>query len=249
MRRSKRCTQASGVHNGTVVNNTAIAYVRVSTQEQANKGVSLDAQRERIEAYAQLAGLTVVQIISDDGVSGAKRFDSRPGGIAVAEQIAAGCTNVVALKLDRLFRDAEDALRQTREWERAGATLHIIDMGGGSLNTASPMGRMFLTIIAALAEWERNLIRERTATALQHKKSHLKAYSPTPYGFQRNGAELVSDDTESDIIARLKAWDSEGIPLRGMADRLNAAGTPTKRGGLKWYASTVAKILDNTLHA
>lgn len=69
---------------------------------------------------------------------------------------------MVALKLDRRFRDAADALVQTRVWDRAGIALHVVDMGGQSLNTASSMGRMFLTMTAAFAELERNLISERT---------------------------------------------------------------------------------------
>lgn len=71
--------------------------------------------------------------------------------------------------LDRLFRDAADALVQTRAWDRAGVALHVVDMGGTSLNTASAVGRMFLTMTAAFAELERSLVSERTSAAMQQR--------------------------------------------------------------------------------
>src|SRR6266576_5058844 len=72
------------------------------------------------------------------------------------------------MKLDRLFRDAEDALRQTKAWDRTGISLHLVDIGGQSMNTGSAMGRMFLTLMAGFAELERNLIAERTTAVLAH---------------------------------------------------------------------------------
>lgn len=74
--------------------------------------------------------------------------------------------------LDRLFRDAEDALRQTKAWDKAGIVLHLMDMGGTSINTASAMGRMLLTLMAGCAELDRILVAERTASVLAHKKQH-----------------------------------------------------------------------------
>jgi DNA invertase Pin-like site-specific DNA recombinase len=227
----------------------ALGYVRVSTEEQVKTGVSLAAQLERIKAYALMTGLDLTRVISEDGVSGAKRLETRPGGVELSGAVAARhVEHVVALKLDRLFRDAEDALRVTRAWDKAGIALHVIDMGGSALNTASAMGRMFLTLTAAFAELERNLISERTSTALRHKRNLLKAYSPTPYGYDRNGENLTPNFTESQTLRRLKEMDAAGLSLRAMADRLNEDGVPTKRGGAKWYASTVLKILNNELH-
>lgn len=84
----------------------------------------------------------------------------------------------MALKLDRLFRDAEDALHQTKAWDKAGIALHLVDMGGQTLNTATAMGRFFLNMMAGFAELERNLIAERTATALAHKKTHRGSLQP-----------------------------------------------------------------------
>ena len=156
--------------------------------------------------------------------------------------------HVVALKLDRLFRDAQDALFQTRNWDHAGIALHLVDVGGQSVNTNSPMGRMMLTVMAGLAELERNLIAERTAVALGHKKSHLQVYGPVPYGFERKGDLLVMLDAEQAVIEQMRVWRGGGTSLRQIAALLNEKGVQTKAGGRQWYASTVQKVLDNDLH-
>ena len=87
---------------------------------------------------------------------------------------------MVALKLDRVFRDRRRRPPPKPEWDKAGIALHLVDMGGQSLNTASAMGRFFLNMMAGVAELERNLIAERTTMALAHKKAHREAYAPTP---------------------------------------------------------------------
>jgi DNA invertase Pin-like site-specific DNA recombinase len=226
----------------------AVCYTRVSTEEQAYGGVSLDAQEERLRAYCKMAGLDVVEVIREEGISAGKPLADRPGGERLLRLVASKKVNhVVALKLDRLFRDAEDALHQTRAWDKAGVTLHLVDMGGQTLNTATAMGRFFLNMMAAFAELERNLIAERTATALMHKKAHRQAYSPTPYGFDRVGKELLENPQEQEIIAQIFAWRQAGWSLWKIAGELNRQRIPTKQGG-KWYAGTVRYILQNNLY-
>jgi DNA invertase Pin-like site-specific DNA recombinase len=226
----------------------AAGYIRVSTEEQARGGVSLEAQDERVRAYCTSMGLSITQVVREEGVSGAMPLGSRPGGSALLGLLkSSGAKHIVCLKLDRLFRDAEDALRQTRVWERGGIALHVIDMGGSTLNTASAMGRMFLTLTAAFAELERNLIAERTAAALAHKKRHREAYSPTPFGFDRHGATLVANQGETETVASILTRKSEGWSFRKIAAELNDLGITGKKGG-RWYASTVRYVLANKLH-
>ena len=161
----------------------AVCYIRVSTQEQANTGVSLAPQEERLRAYCTMQGLEVAAVVREEGVSGSKPLGSRPGGAEVLRMVARReVSHVVALKLDRLFRNAADALAQTEAWDKAGVGLHLVDMGGQSLNTSSAMGRMMLTMMAGFAEFERALIAERTASALAHKKAHRQAYAPRRSG-------------------------------------------------------------------
>lgn len=226
----------------------AIAYIRVSTIEQASEGVSLAAQEERIKAYCTIQGLELVKVIRDEGVSASKPLAERQGGQELLKANAKGnIRHIVAVKLDRLFRDAEDALHQTKAWDAKNIALHLVDMGGQSVNTATAMGRYFLTMMAAFAELERNLIAERTATALAHKKAYKEVYSPTPLGYNREGNALVENERELQAVRFIQEQRKAGLSLREIADRLNEAGIPTKKGG-KWYASTVKYILENNLY-
>jgi DNA invertase Pin-like site-specific DNA recombinase len=235
----------------------AIGYVRVSTEEQALYGISLQAQTERIRAYCVMSGLELAGIISEEGVSASKTLAHRPGGQRLVSSVQKH-GHIVALKLDRLFRDAADALTQTKEWDRLGIALHLIDMGGATVNTATAMGRFFLSMMAGFVELERNLIAERTATALQFKKSQGRIYGPTPYGFSRVGTErtrkggigtqLAGNDAEAAVLDQISTWRADHWTLTAIADMLTRTGVPTKRGGKKWYASTVRKILANRIH-
>jgi DNA invertase Pin-like site-specific DNA recombinase len=226
----------------------AVGYVRVSTLEQASEGVSLDAQTARIAAYCQLAGLQLVELIREEGISASIPLADRPAGqrvIAALRQHKAG--HVVAFKLDRLFRDAADALNQTRAWDKGGIALHLVDVGGQTINTAAAMGRMFLTMMAGFAELERNLIAERTAAALQHKKARREVYNHVPLGFDCNAGKLVENPVEQDIIHFIHKRRSEKFSMRKIAECLNELGIRGKQGG-KFYASTVRCILNNDLH-
>jgi DNA invertase Pin-like site-specific DNA recombinase len=231
------------------MNTKAVCYIRVSTEEQVRGGVSLAAQEEKLRAYCQLTGLEVVAVIREEGVSGAKPIAARPGG---GELLALVCKkrvrHVVALKLDRLFRDAADALNQTKAWDKAGVALHLADLGGQTLNTATAMGRFFLNVMAGFAELERNLIAERTEMAMAHKKAHLEAYSPTPYGFNREGNDLKANSQELETVAQIRAWREEGWTLREIAGELTRQSVPTKRGGA-WGPATVKYLLENNLYA
>jgi len=226
----------------------ALAYVRVSTTEQAREGVSLDAQEDRIRAYCKMSGFSLATVIREEGVSAAKLLANRPGGQQITDIVATKhVRHVVALKLDRLFRDAVDALNQTRAWDRAGIALHLVDMGGQTLNTATAMGRMFLTMTAAFAELERNLIAERTQAALLYKKSKRLVYGAVPYGYSRYGDALKVIEMEFDRIRQIQEWHARGWPLRKIADSLNGRRVRTKHGR-RWHASTVRYILGNGLY-
>lgn len=238
--------------------NFAVCYMRVSTEEQAVLGVSLDAQEERLKAYCLMSNLQILKMIREEGVSGAKDLATRPGGKEMLELIhKKKATNIVALKLDRLFRDTANALQETSSWDKAGVALHLVDLGGQSLNTSSAMGKFFITMMAGIAELERNLIGERTSSALQHMKSQKDVYGSTPFGYDRQtppGGDpggkddlLVINKSEQDTLQKIKKWHSQGWSLRKIANELTNKNVATKQGG-KWYASTVSYILNNDLY-
>lgn len=225
----------------------AILYCRVSTTDQALEGVSLGAQEERLLQYCKLQGLEAVKVIREEGISGSKHLQDRPGGRELLQALEAGAGHVISLKLDRLFRDAEDALRVSKAWDKAGIALHLVDMGGQAINTSSAMGRFFLNTMAGFAELERNLIAERTAAALEYKKAKREVYSPIPLGYVREENSLQEDQVEQQTIKDILAWRRKGWTLRRIAEELTAQGRPTKKGG-KWYACTVNYIINNSLY-
>jgi DNA invertase Pin-like site-specific DNA recombinase len=226
-----------------------VGYIRVSTSDQAREGVSLDAQRERLAAYCAMRALVLVDIIADEGVSGTVPLADRHGGAKLLDMTKRRiATEIVALKLDRLFRNAHDALGKLAQWDKANVGLHLIDMGGAAVDTRSAVGRMMLTMMAGFAQFERDLISERTAASLQFKKRQRAVYGPVPLGFAREGDKLVSDEREALLVARVGSMRSKGLSLRRIADALNAEGTRGKSGG-RFHASTVRAILGNAIHA
>ena len=108
------------------------------------------------------------------------------------------------------------------------------------------MGRMFLTLMAGCAELERNLVAERTASVLAHKKQQGKVYNHTPYGFDRAGDRLVVAAVEMDRVRLMQERREDGWSLAMIADAFNTDHIPGKNGG-KWYGRTVKNILENSL--
>jgi DNA invertase Pin-like site-specific DNA recombinase len=218
----------------------AVAYVRVSTGKQ---DLSMDAQEERIRLYCQFNGLELVELIRERSVTGKLKLNKRPEGKRIAELTAAGVCHIVALKLDRLFRNAVDALSHVEEWEQAGINLHLVDMGGQSVNTGSSIGKMLITMLAGFAEFERNMIAERTTAALRYKKAHREVYNHTPYGWDAEDGALVENPAERAVVVRMQALRADGTSYNEIANALNADAVPTKKGGI-WRSQTVKNILE-----
>lgn len=224
----------------------AVGYARVSTLDQAREGVSLEAQQERIRLYCAANALELSAIYTDEGESAGTPLAERAKGAELVRAIDAGNVSaVVALKLDRLFRNAVDCLDTVQRWEKGKTALHLIDMGGQALNTRSAAGRFFLTIMAAAGEMERLLIGERTATALAEKKRQGVRLGGVPFGFReaRPGGPLIAHAVELRAVRLILSCADEGMSLRGIAARLTADGHRTQRGG-HWQAETVRKIIE-----
>jgi site-specific DNA recombinase len=225
----------------------AIGYVRCSTQEQADSGLGMDAQSERIRAYCTLRGLTLHDIVSDPGVSGGRPLASRTGGrrlIATIRKRKAAA--VVMLKLDRMFRNAGDCLTTVEEWERQGVSLHVIDLGGNAIDTTSAAGRFMLVVLAGAAEMERNLTRERTRSAMAVKRANGQLIGAVPYGYNLadDGRSLTPNLDEQTVIREIQAFRDIGKTLSAIAETLTTTGIPTKTGRSKrWTHQAVARIL------
>lgn len=222
----------------------AIGYIRTSTDDQKT---SLLVQQKQIEDYCTFKGLELVQVISDEDVSGGMEFEKRQGGQKVYELINKGIVNIVSLKPDRLFRSVKDALMVADGFNQRGVILHIIDMGGASFSTQTAIGRFIFTNLIAMAEFERGLAGERTKSVLNHKKASGKVFCGSIYGYDKVKGELVKNKEEQIIIKEICALSKKGNNDSQIATAINGRGIRTKKG--KYFqASTIQTILNNPIH-
>jgi len=158
----------------------AIGYIRVSSTQQANEGASLEAQQAKIEQWCSANGYELVNVFSDEGISG-KRMDTRQGLQDALATIKKG-NAFVFYSMSRVARSTKDMLSIGEMISKKKADMvSLIE----NIDTTSASGKMMFQMLAVLAEFERNLVGERTATVLQNKKANSQVYSnKTPYGFK-----------------------------------------------------------------
>ena len=228
----------------------AIGYVRCSTHEQADSGLGLEVQAERIRAYCAMRKLDLLEIIIDAGVSGGKPLATRDGGQRLLTAIRKRkAEEVVMLKLDRMFRNAGDCLTTVEQWERSGIALHVVDMGGNAIDTTSAAGRFMLVVLAGAAEMERNLTRERTKSAMAIKRANGERIGAVPYGHDlaSDDITLIPNESEQAVLSEIRVMRSKGATLRKIAETLTARCVPTKTGrSARWTHSAVGRIINRT---
>src|SRR5216684_9001713 len=207
-----------------------IAYLRVSTDKQADRGVSLDAQRAKVHAYAELHDLELAEVIVDAGES-AKSLD-RPGlkralGMLKGSEAEA----LLVVKLDRLTRSVVDLGTLVERYFAPGkaALLSV----GEQIDTRSAAGRLVLNVLASVSQWEREAIGERTSAAMQHKVS-LGGYTggDLPYGFGLgpDGEKPLENAEEQKVLTAARRLRDGGLSLRSVARELNAEGFRSRTG-------------------
>ena len=216
-----------------------IGYIRVSTDEQAQGGVSLEAQRAKLEQYAELYDLDLVDVVVDAGVS-AKNLNR--DGLRVALSVLDGgqASGLLVAKLDRLTRSVRDL---SDLLEKYFGTRYALLSVAEKVDTSSAAGRMILNIMATVSQWEREVIGERTSAALQHKISQGQHVGAPGLGYKMTDGRLEEDQAELEVVRRIIALRASGLTLQAIADQLNQEGIPTKRGGRLWHPSTVTYIL------
>ena len=207
--------------------NTALGYVRVSTEEQATSGAGLDAQRTAIAAEVARRGWNLVEVHSDAGVSG-KSLAGRPAlAAALAALESGGAGTLVVAKLDRLSRSLLDFAGLMQRAQRNGWNLVALDLG---IDLSTPAGEFMASVMASAAQWERRIIGQRTKDALQAKRA----------AGVRLGRPRVIDDA---VAARIEHERAAGRSLAAIAEKLTLDGMPTAHGGARWHASTVRAVL------
>lgn len=219
----------------------AIGYIRVSTDKQADEGVSLDAQRAKIESWCKANDCELVAVVPDAGISGGAELDKRPGLLLALESVKLHKAAVlVVTKRDRLARDYMIAGMAERLFSKAGAKVVVTDGGG---NGDAPEDMLMRGIQDVFAQYERLLIKFRTKVALAHKKARGEKYAPVPFGFREVEKRLVAVESEALVVARILRERKAGATLQSIADGLNNQGIKGKRGG-KWHPYTISYLIN-----
>jgi DNA invertase Pin-like site-specific DNA recombinase len=211
--------------------------LRVSTREQSESKLGLDAQRQAIEATAAKVGLPLAGVFVDAGVSGRARLEQRPGLADALNALRRGDVLIVA-KRDRLARDAFVAVLIEREVAKKGG--RILSSGGEGTESDEPSAIFTRRILDAVAELERSMIAARTRAALAQKRLRGERVGSVPLGcgLAPDGRTLVPNPAEQAVLHVLYELHDAGSNLRAVAAELNSRGFRTRKGGV-WYASYV----------
>lgn len=205
----------------------AVGYRRVSTDKQVQSGAGLDDQGQRIAQLCEAKGWELLDVMTDEGVSGGKAADSRPALRMALAKLAAGEADVLVVpKLDRLARSVGMLAGVLDRAAREGWQVVCTD---ADIDTTTPAGRLVANVMGSVAEWERAIIAERTRDGMAAKKR----------AGVRMGRPVQLSAEARQRVAELHA---SGLSLRAVAAQLATEGVPTATGG-QWYASTVRRVL------
>ena len=226
------------------------AYVRVSTTEQATDRSSLDDQVRRITGAALMRGEEITRVFSDPGVSGGTPISQRPGGAEMLAALKPGDT-VIAAKMDRIFRSAQDALATAGRLQEMSVKLVIADMGPDPV-TENGVAKLFFTMLAAFAEFERTRIAERVMDGKRAKqRSGGFAGGEAPFGYQVEGAgrdaRLVANPAERRILDEAVSLRKTGLSFRRISYRLEDLGYVGRTG--RPFAPTQVERMLKAAHA
>jgi DNA invertase Pin-like site-specific DNA recombinase len=215
-----------------------VGYVRVSKETEA--GLSIDAQTAKIRAMAEVRGVSVAELFTEDGRS-AKSLDRPEMARLLARVQARVVGQVFIAKLDRLtrsLRDLCDLLDQFERWEVGLVSI------AESLDTRSSAGRLVTHIMGSVADWERREIGLRTRDVLQFKRTQGERTGTCPFGTQvaADGVHLEPAPVEQRLLAHLWELRSDGLSTRQIADVLWTEGWQTRRG-TAWRFQNVAHLL------
>jgi len=212
-------------------------YCRVSTARQSEEGESLEVQQRKIEGYATMLGLTLDKVFVERGVSGSKPLGERPEGAMLLHCLRDGDT-LITPKLDRMFRSALDALRVLGELKAREISLHMIDIGGDV--TGDGISKLVFTILSAVAEAERDRIRERVRDVKEDQRRRNRFLGGrVPFGWRvqrdtdnESGGELVEVPEQQDAIRKMRDLHAAKVSLRSISEQMKADGFTLSHQGV-----------------
>lgn len=216
----------------------AIAYLRVSTDEQAASGLGLDAQRTAIAAAAKRLALDVAQVHADEGVSGSLEPRKRPGLSAAIAELGAGDVLLVA-KRDRVARVGIDI--QVLERDLRERDVRIVSAAGEGTENDDPASRLMRWILDGFAQYELDQIRDRTKKALRAARDRGARAGSIPFGYRLEGELLVEEPEEQRAIARILLLRAQAKGFKAIAKALKDEGFRPR--GIAWRPSSIRSIL------
>ena len=215
----------------------AIGYVRVSTQKQATDGLSIEAQIDKIRAWAILNDYELVHTFVDEGISG-KNVINRPQLNEALSLLKKGMA-FVFYSLSRVSRNVIDTITIGDKISKSGADMVSLSE---KIDTTGASGRMIFNLLAVLNQFERDQVSERTKMVIGYLRENNKVYSHTPFGFDRVQNNLILNQSEIAIVLKMHDYRRLGYGYRRIATTLNNNGIQSKHGG-RWYAKTVEAVM------
>jgi DNA invertase Pin-like site-specific DNA recombinase len=224
-----------------------IAYLRVSTDRQAEHGLGLEIQEAAIRVWAKQNGHRIVLWASDEGVSGSNGLETRtalPEALGAVQDGTAG--GLVVYRLDRLARDLvlqEQLLAEVRRLGGEVFTTSAAEAGYLADDPNDPSRKLIRQILGAVNEYERSVIKLRLRSG-RARKNHNGgyAYGSPPLGYRAEGRQLVADNDEQRVVKRIRALRAQGRSLRQIADTLTAEGFKPKRSAT-WHPESLRRIV------
>jgi len=220
----------------------AYGYVRVSTDKQAQKGLSLDAQEKKIKQYAKLHDLELEHVFIEKGVSASTPLIKRPAGKKMYKLMEKG-DSVIATRLDRIFRDVKDAAKIRSYFLRRGYELHLIDMGG-NVTGNSAIGNLYYNMLSAFAQFERDTCSERIRVVKENERAkgrYLGGSFPFGYAVTMEGTVELHPE-EQRAIGTMIMLREEGVSLRNISKEIKS------KHGISVSHETVNNILKKELN-